>query len=89
MACLGYAAVKRVGAQDRVCGVGEGICSVFRMNPVLADHLRAHSAEVRGGRVCLQRLKESTAAPSWNHSQSCLLAAAWPAPPKARTTRSA
>lgn len=31
---------------------GEGICSVFRMNPVLADHLRAHSAEVRGGRVC-------------------------------------
>lgn len=31
---------------------GEGICGPFRMNPVLADHLRAHSTEVRGGRVC-------------------------------------
>lgn len=47
---MAYAAVKRVGAQDRVVAWG-GICSVDRMNPVHADHLRAHSAEVRGGRV--------------------------------------
>ena len=42
---------------------GEGICSVYRMNPVHADHLRAHSALTR--REGSQRLKESTAAPSW------------------------
>jgi hypothetical protein len=70
VACAAVVPVKRVEAQDRVaaCG-GHGVCSVCRMNPVAADHLRAQSDLT--WRKGSQRLKESTAAPSWTHSQSC------------------
>lgn len=83
VACAAVVPVKRVGAQDRVVA-WRGICSVCRMNPVAADHLRAQRGLTR--REGSQRLKESTAAPSWQHSQQCLLAAPVP---KTRATRSA
>jgi hypothetical protein len=61
LSCLSSAWAPRTGLR---CG-GHGVCSVCRMNPVGADHLRAQGDLT--WRKGSQRLKESTAAPSWTH----------------------
>lgn len=77
LSCLSSAWAPRSGLWR-----GVGICSVCRMNPVGADRLRAQRGLTRRE----GSLKESTAAPSWQHSQKCLLAAPML---KTGTTRSA